>query len=76
MSLEDRAVQVPFGDFIIGSQISFAGGCVIFHQVKILYHLQNVLWAPFLLISIAATEILGWLRMQKKIFRTLKILIL
>lgn len=69
-------MQVPFGNFIISSQISFAVGCMTYHQAKILYHLQKVLWAPLLLISIAAIEMLGWLRMQNKIFITLKILIL
>lgn len=49
---------------------------MIFHQMKILYHLQKVLLAPLLPISVVATGILGWLRMQKKIYRTLKILIL
>lgn len=48
---------------------------MIFHQMKILYHLQKVLWAPLFPISVVATGMLGWLRMQK-IYRTLKILIL
>lgn len=46
------------------------------HQVKILYHLQKVLWAPLISILIEASERPSCLRMQNKVFRTLKILIL
>jgi len=60
----------------MGSQISFAGGPMLFHQMKFLYHLQKVLWAPLLPIPITASERLGCLRMQNKVFRMLKILIL
>lgn len=61
---------------MIGSQISFAGGPMLFNTGKILYHTQNVLQATLFSIPITTSERLGCLRMQNKVLRTPKILIL
>lgn len=63
---------------MIDSQISFAEGPGLSHQVKILYHLQKLLWAPLFPIPMSGSERLGRmrLRMSSNLFRTLKKLIL
>lgn len=63
---------------MIDSQISFAEGPRLSHQVKILCHLQKLLWAPLFPIPMAGSERLDRMRliMLSHLFRTLKKLIL